>query len=95
MPMVWLEMENWLWLRAEHGLPTFNEINTQMSMYKLHCLAFYMLSSLSKIGPDFSENLVIKLEFPKNYFHKNCAPKILFFNEKKIIKIRMIFGIEN
>ena len=40
MPMVWLEMENWLWLRAEHGLPMFNEINTQMSTYKLHFLAF-------------------------------------------------------
>ena len=62
MPMVWLEMENWLWLRAEHGLPTFNEINTQMSMYKLHCLAFDMLS---KIGPDFSKKLVLKLKFPK------------------------------
>ena len=80
MPMVWLEMENWLWLRAEHGLPTFNEINTQMSMYKLHCLAFYMLS---KIGPDFSKKLVLKLKFSKNNFDKKCAPKILFFNEKK------------
>ena len=80
MPMVWLEMENWLWLRAEHGLPTFNEINTQMSMYKLHCLAFYMLS---KIGPDFSKKLVLKLKFQKNHFHKKCAPKFLFGNDKE------------
>ena len=58
MPMVWLEMENWLWLRAEHGLPMFNEINTQMSMYKLHCLAYSYAETLFLLKTD----LTIKVE---------------------------------
>ena len=44
----------------------------------------------SKIGPDFSRKVVLKLKLPKNHFNKKCAPKIL-----KIRKIRMIFVIEN
>ena len=57
MPMEWLEMENWLWLRAEHGLPTFNEINTQMSMYKfnyLNCLSYLYVWSLFFAGNQFN-----------------------------------------
>ena len=33
--------------------------------------------------------------FLKNVNNKNCAPKFIFFNEKKIRKIPMIFDIEN
>ena len=32
---------------------------------------------------------------PKNVIKKKCAPKLVFFNEKKMRKIWMIFGIEN
>ena len=39
--------------------------------------------------------MVLKLKLPKNNSNKKCAPKILFLNEKKIRKIRMIFDIEN
>jgi hypothetical protein len=39
--------------------------------------------------------VVLKLKLPKNNFNKKYAPKILFLNEKKIRKIRMIFDIEN
>ena len=46
-----------------------------------------MLCLASKIGPDFSK----KVKLPKNHFNKKCAPKLLFFNEKKIRKICMIF----
>jgi hypothetical protein len=49
----------------------------------------------SKIRHDFSNKLVKKLNLPINHFYKNCAHKQLFFNEKKIRKIRMIFDIEN
>ena len=31
----------------------------------------------------------------KNVNNKKCAPKIIFFNEKKIRNIRMIFVIGN
>ena len=37
----------------------------------------------SKIEPDFSREVVLKLTLPKNHFNKNCAPKILFFNKKE------------
>ena len=39
--------------------------------------------------------MVSKLKLPKNNFNKKCAPKFLFFNEKKIRKIRMIFDLES
>ena len=42
------------------------------------------------------ENKVVqKLQFPKNVNNKMCAPKIKFFNEKKVRKIWIIFDIEN
>ena len=37
----------------------------------------------SKIGPDFSRKVVLKLKLLKNCFNKKCAPKFLFLNEKK------------
>ena len=39
--------------------------------------------------------VVLKLKLQKNNLNKKSAPKILFLNEKKIRKIRMIFDIEN
>ena len=38
--------------------------------------------------------MVLKLKLPKNHFNK-CAPKFLFFNEKKIRRIWMIIDVEN
>ena len=32
--------------------------------------------------------------FIKNVKNKKCAPKLVFFNEKKLKKIRMIFDIK-
>ena len=49
----------------------------------------------SKIGHDFNNKVVQKLKLSINYFYKKCAHKQLFFNEKKIRKIRTIFDIEN
>ena len=53
--------------------------------------------SSSKIWHDFSNKVVQKLKLLINYFYKKCAPKQLFFNEKKkkIRKIWTIFDIEN
>ena len=43
------------------------------------------------------EKVVLKLKLQKCYFNKKSkyAPKLLFFNQNKIRKIRMIFYIEN
>ena len=42
-----------------------------------------------------SNKAVLKLKLAKNAFYKKGAPKLIFFNEKKFRKIRMIFDIEN
>ena len=39
--------------------------------------------------------VLLKLKFSKNVNNKKCAPKLIFFNEKKLRKIRIIFDIEN
>ena len=39
--------------------------------------------SSSKIWHDFSNTVVQKLKLSMNYFYKKCAPKQLFFIEKK------------
>ena len=31
----------------------------------------------------------------KNVNNKKCAPKLIFFNEKKLGKIQIIFDVEN
>ena len=50
---------------------------------------------LSNIGHDFSNKVVQKLKLSINHFYKKCAHKQLFFNGKKVRKIRTIFDIEN
>ena len=40
--------------------------------------------SSSKIGRHFSNKAVLKLKLAKNAFYKKGAPKLIFFNEKKI-----------
>ena len=40
----------------------------------------------SKIWPNFSNKLVEKLILSKSVNIKKCAPKLVFFNEKKIEK---------
>ena len=39
--------------------------------------------------------VIEKLMLSKNVNNKKCAPKFIFFNEKKFRKIQMIFDIEN
>ena len=47
---------------------------------------FELLLSQQKLG-SFLENKVLqKLKFSKNVKNKKCAPKLIFFNEKKIEK---------
>jgi hypothetical protein len=42
------------------------------------------------------ENKVVwKLKFSRNVNNKKCAPKMIFFNEKKFRKIQIIFDLES
>ena len=61
----------------------------QHTQRKLLNFEFWINSELSKIG-----HLVIKilkkLILSKNVNNKKCAPKLVFFNEKKMRKILMV-----
>ena len=48
----------------------------------------------SKIGRHFRNKTFFWIKLSKNTFCKKGAPKLIFFNEKKIRKIRMIFDHE-
>ena len=48
---------------------------------------------LSKIGHHFK--VILELILLKNVNNKKCASTFIFFNEKKLRKIPMIFDIEN
>ena len=50
---------------------------------------YFVNAALAKIGHDFTKS-VSKIEV-----NKTCAPKLVFFIEKKIRKIRFIFDKEN
>jgi hypothetical protein len=59
---------------------------------KLLNFEFWFNGKLSKIGHLFSYKKII---LSKNVNNKKRAPKLVFFNEKKMRKIRMIFDIGN
>ena len=48
-----------------------------------------------KLGTILENKVVQKFKFSKNDNNKKPFSELLFFNEKKIRKIRMIFDIEN
>ena len=58
-------------------------------------VAFPSFVAWSKIGPDFTILSGLKTEVTKKSFLQKCAPNLLFFNEKKIREIRMIFDFES
>ena len=93
-------MNNLVSLTSEATLwrPNFSKGLTKLTIlpdYKRPGLLLPSFATSSKIGPDFSNKKVLKFKLPKNNFNKKYAPKLLFFNEIKIRKIRMIFDIEN
>ena len=47
-----------------------------------------------KLGTILENKVVQKLKFSKNDNNKKPSSKLIFFNEKKIRKIQMIFDIE-
>ena len=48
----------------------------------------------TKIRRHFSNEIIFKLKLSKKNL-KKCGPKLIFFNEKKIRKIRTFFDVEN
>ena len=48
-----------------------------------------------KLGTILVNKAVQKLKFSKNYKNKKHATKLIFFNEKKIQKVWIIFDIKN
>ena len=51
--------------------------------------------SRQKLDVILENKVVQKLKFSENVNNKKHAPKIIFFNEKKIGKIRIIFDFES
>ena len=47
------------------------------------------------LGIILENKAVKKLSLEKNVFNKKWSPKLIFFNEIKVGKFRMIFDIEN
>ena len=48
-----------------------------------------------KLGTILENEVVQKLKFSKKDKNKKPSSKLIFFNEKKIRKIQMVFDIEN
>ena len=67
-------------------------IYMHISMTSLLTHTFKSCVQLSqKLDVILEHKVVQKLQFPKNVNNKMCAPKIKFFNEKKVRKIRILF----
>ena len=58
----------------------------QHTQRKLFNFEFWINGELSKIGHHFNNEMIQKLILSKNVNNKKCAPKLVFFNEKKIEK---------
>ena len=60
--------------------------NNQLTQKKLLNFEFWINGELSKIGHHLSNNFFFKYILSKNVNNKRCAPRLVFFNEKKIEK---------
>ena len=54
-----------------------------------------VVASCQKLGIILENKVIERLLLSKNVNYKKSAPKFVFFNEKKMRKSPMIFGIEN
>ena len=59
----------------------------QHTQRKLLNFEFWINVELSKIRHHFSNKFILKMILSKNVNTKKCAPKLLFFNGKKLRKI--------
>ena len=58
----------------------------QHNQRKLLNYEFWINGELSNMGHHFSNKMISKLIFSRNINNRKCAPKMIFFNEKKIEK---------
>ena len=49
--------------------------------------------SSSKIGRHFSNKVILKLMLSKNVNNQECTPELVYFNEKNMRKIQILFDI--
>jgi hypothetical protein len=62
---------------------------------KMKICFWFVHTDRQKLGTILENNAVQKLKFSKNDNFKKHSSKLIFFNEKKIRKIRMIIDVEN
>ena len=76
----------------QYGLWSFQAGGTKLERFlyknqhtqrKLLNFEFWINGELSKIGHHFSNKKNLKMILSKNVNNKKCAPKLVFFNEKK------------
>ena len=53
------------------------------------------MGGCQKLGIILVSKVIKEMMLSKNVNNKKCAPKLIFFNEKKMRKIPMIFDFEN
>ena len=88
----------------QYGLWSFQTGGTKLERFlpknqhtrrKLLNFENWVNGEVSKIRRHFRNKSRSILMLSKNVNNKKCAPKLIFFNEKKLRKIRIIFDIEN
>jgi hypothetical protein len=76
----------------QYGLWSFQAGGTKLEIFlhknqhtqrKVLNFEFWINGELSKIGHHFINKVILKLISLKNVNNKKCAPKLVFFNEKK------------
>jgi hypothetical protein len=67
----------------------------QHTLRKLLNFEFWINGEVSKIGHHLSNKKIQNKILLKHVNNKKCAPKLVFFNEKKLRKIGIILDIEN
>jgi hypothetical protein len=84
-------------LGSDTRQPTFSKGLTKLAIlfdfkHPYFCLIYW---PCQKSGMILVNKVVLELKLQKFYFNKKCTPKILFFIEEVLRKIRMIFDVEN
>ena len=88
----------------QYGLWSFHTGGTKLERFlpknqhtqrKLMNFENWVNGEMSKIRRHFRNKSRSILILSKNVNNKKCAPKLIFFNKKKLREMRIIFDIEN
>ena len=69
--------------------------NAQRKSWNFENFENWCSGELSKIRHHFIHKVTQKLMLSRNVNNKKCAPKLIFFYEKKLRKIQIFFDAEN